>query len=220
MIVEYMLEQVGRGDAKRAPSFIRDGGHWFNQADYTYLGWVPNLAEREFYVPDSLTVMDRANTISRALTMHTANPFMSGGADPDSEMTEMTDAEVTTMVGDWWDNIVSQYQHRPESIYLSYAPSSNKVEAKVVFTRKGIVVTGNPQLTVSVGGVDTVLSYNTKNYNSMYFSATQSVAEGTTISIDTATASISLNGGTITDGTDNVVLSLADTENNADSLTV
>lgn len=218
MIVEYMLEQVGRGDAKRAPSFIRDGGHWFNQEDYTYLGWVPNLAEREFYVPDSLTVMDRANTISRALTMHTANPFMNGGADPDEEMTEMTDAEVTTMVGDWYDNIVDQYQQKPAEVRLSY--ENDRIEATVVFSRKGIVVTGTPQISVSVGGVATTLDYSSKNYNSMTFNKDQSVADGTTISVDTSTVSINLNGGTITDGTDNAGLALSSTSDNTDSITV
>lgn len=217
MIVEYMLEQVGRGDAKRAPSFIRDGGHWFNQADYTYLGWIPNLAEREFYIPDSLTVMDRANAISRALTMHSANPFMNGGADPEAEMTEMTNDEVTTMVGDWWDAIVSQYQQKPAEVRLSY--ENDRVEATVVFSRKGIVVTGTPQLTVQVGGVATTLDYSSKNYNSMTFNKDQSVSSGTTISVDTSTVSIDLNGGTITDGTDDAGLALSATSDNTDSIT-
>ena len=218
MIVEYMLEQVGRGDAKRAPSFIRDGGHWFNQADFTYLGWVPNLAEREFYVPDTLTELDRANTISRGLTMHSDNPMYGMEDDPGSEPSQLTTEQVSTMIGDWYDNITSTYVQKPSKVTIEY--SEDAIKANIQFARKGLVVSGTPQLTVRVGDSDVVLDYVNKNYNSLTFTKSQAVSEGTSISVDTDSVSISLNSGSITDGKDDVLLSLATTSGNSDSIVV
>lgn len=218
MIVEYMLEQVGRGDAKRAPSFIRDGGHWFNPSNFTYLGWVPNLAEREFYVPDSLSVMTRQDVIDRGLSIHASFPI----ADPQGETaieepTYLTGAEVTTLFGDWYDTMTNTYAQQPAEAYVSY--DSDTITARVIFARKGLIITGTPQLDVSVGGNVVTLDYQMNNFNSITFTKAQAESSGTEITLDTNT-SIALNGGTITDGTDNVILSLASLSENNLSVTV
>jgi hypothetical protein len=219
MIVEYMLEQVGRGDAKRAPSFIRDGGHWFNPSNFTYLGWVPNLAEREFYVPDSLSVMTRQDVIDRGLSLHASFPMVNYGevANIEEEPTTLTDAEVTTLLGDWYDTMTNNYTQQPAEAYVSY--DSGTITARVVFARKGLIITGTPQLDVSVGGITSTLDYQTSNFNSITFTKTQAASSGTEISLD-ANTSITLNGGTITDGTDNVILSLTSLSESELSITV
>ena len=208
MIVEYMLEQVGRGDAKRAPTFIRDGGYHFNSSDYTYVGWVPNLAEREFYIPDSLTVLTRESIVTRALAMHAANTMQQEDPDNEGQYIDMTDAEVTSAMQNWWDGITSLYAQKPASATIEADTDNNHIEVKVTFARKGVVISGTPQLTVDIDGSSVVLSASSTNYNSIIFSASHTLNGGETITVS-ASSSIDLNGGTITDGTDNALVALS-----------
>lgn len=102
-VVEYKLHKVGR-NSLRAPEFIDDGGYWANSADNTMVGWVLPEADREFYVPDTLTELSRADFITRLTTMHAANAFQNDPAEEGGEPTDMTEAEVQTMAGDWYDS--------------------------------------------------------------------------------------------------------------------
>jgi hypothetical protein len=100
-IVEYKLHKVGK-NALRAPEWVDDGGYWQNPADNTMVGWVPAEADREYYVPDTVSELTRDQFITRLTTMHAANAFSqpSEGGEP----TDMTEAEVQTMAGDWYDS--------------------------------------------------------------------------------------------------------------------
>ena len=45
--------------------------------------------------------------MTRALAIHGVTPYKNHSDDPESEGTDMTDAEVTTMIEGWYDTIVS-----------------------------------------------------------------------------------------------------------------
>ena len=206
MIVEYMLEQVGRGDAKRAPSWIRDGGHYHDPSDFTYLGWVPNLAEREWYLPDSVTEITRTSIVTRQLTIHAAAPMQK--EDSEGNLVNMTDAEVTTEVETWWDEMTNAHANAPASATIEADTEENTLSVTVKMKKKGVIVTGTPQLSVDVDGSSVTLSKTATSWNGILFSATHSMSGGETITV-AASSSIDLNGGTITDGKDDITTSLS-----------
>jgi len=101
-IVEYKLHKFGKNLV--VPEFIDDGGYWRNPADNTMVGWVLPEAEREFYVPDTLTELTREAFVARIVAMHADNPFLVEQGDPAATPVDMTDAEVQTMAGTWYDD--------------------------------------------------------------------------------------------------------------------
>lgn len=211
MIVEYMLEQVGRSDARRTPPFIREGGQYFNPSNFTYLGWVPNLAAREFYIPDTLTTITRTSIVTRNLEIHANYPMQK--ADPDNEgmMINMTEAEVTADARSWWDSVTEAHAQKAVSAEIEYAGEA--INVIVYFTNPGLIVTGSPQLTVDVTGssgiaANKTLAFETSVYKGLRFTLQEAQTEGAVIKVS-ASSSISLNGGTITDGTEDVALSLS-----------
>lgn len=105
-VVEYKLQKVGK-NAKKAPEWVEDGGYYQNPADSTLVGWVPAEADRDYYVPDTVTELSKDDFVTRGMTMHAANAFMSNDESPEDEPTALTDAEATTMLGDWYDSFIA-----------------------------------------------------------------------------------------------------------------
>ena len=97
-ILEYKLHAPMNGHGMSTPSFITNGGQFYNQADHTMIAAEPDTTE--YYIPDSITVYTVAELKARMITMHTASPFQKMGNTP-QDMEDMTDAEVETMVDDW-----------------------------------------------------------------------------------------------------------------------
>jgi hypothetical protein len=95
MILEYML--IREAGAKRAPSWVEDGGYFLNPDDNTIVGWSPDLADRDYYVPDSVTELTRAELKTRVLDIDSRYPFLDGDGN------ELTDAEVNSLVDSWCD---------------------------------------------------------------------------------------------------------------------
>jgi hypothetical protein len=103
-IVEYMLNRNEQGH-KIVPPFIIDGGHWWNPADFTMVGWIED--QRDYYVPDSIIVLTKEQFAARMLAMHAASPFMSNprpGLNEDSTLNEpMTNEQVVEIANEWYD---------------------------------------------------------------------------------------------------------------------
>jgi hypothetical protein len=95
MIIEYML--VRELDRKRAPSWVEDGGYFHDPDNKTLIGWSPDFADRDYYVPDSVTEYDRAGLTGYVMGLHTRYPFQNDDGN------NMTDAEVEAMVNAWCD---------------------------------------------------------------------------------------------------------------------
>jgi len=98
-ILEYKLHAPMNGHGMSTPSFITNGGQFYNNADHTMIAAEPDTTE--YYIPDSVTVYTVAELKTRMLTMHAANPFKVIPLTPGEAGVDMTDAEVETMVDGW-----------------------------------------------------------------------------------------------------------------------
>lgn len=100
-VVEYKRHRVAGGIT--TPIWIVDGGYWLSPVDKTLVGWVEDEADREYYVPDTVTVLSRDDFITRAKAIHAHTPMLNMPEDPSQEPTQMTEAEVEAQAGAWFD---------------------------------------------------------------------------------------------------------------------
>jgi len=63
MIVEYKLNKTNT--VSETPPWIEHGGLW-KKPDNTFVGWIPDEANRDYYVPDTLQELSLADLIQRA----------------------------------------------------------------------------------------------------------------------------------------------------------
>ena len=100
-MLEYKLHAPMNGHGMSTPVWVDNGGHWYNTADHTMIGFAPDTTE--YYIPDSVDFKTEAELKTRVVAMHQVSPMRK--YDPSSPSHEggdvMTDAEVETMVGDW-----------------------------------------------------------------------------------------------------------------------
>jgi len=68
------------------------------------VGWVLPESDREFYVPDTVTELSRAEFIARSQAIHAATPMTKMNDDPGQDPVVMTDAEVVAEAGTWYDS--------------------------------------------------------------------------------------------------------------------
>ena len=112
-VIEYKLHVINPQKHMQAPHWVIDGGHWHNSVDKTMVGWVPAEADREYYVPDTVTTLTKAELNTRMLAIHAINKFQkikvptTDPANTPDTFEDMTEAEVTTMSNDWYDTFVS-----------------------------------------------------------------------------------------------------------------
>lgn len=116
-VIEYMMERIDGGNAKRVPEFVGSRGHWYRASDHTYVGWIDD--DREYYVPDTIVTLSKADLTTRLLAMHADAPFQKEVVDADgnpqfspdngARLTEnKTDAEVTAEAESWYDMFVAE----------------------------------------------------------------------------------------------------------------
>lgn len=108
-VIEYKLHAINSHKHMQTPAWVTDGGNWYNPTDKTLVGWVPAEADREYYVPDTVTTITKAELNTRLLTIHATTKYKKEsdpGGDPDN-LEDMTNAEVTTMSNDWYDNYIA-----------------------------------------------------------------------------------------------------------------
>ena len=112
-VIEYKLHAINSQKHMQAPHWVTDGGNWYNPADKTFVGWTPAEADREYYVPDTVTTLTKAELNTRMLAIHAINKFQKikvPTTDPlntPDTFEDMTNAEVTTMSNDWYDAYVA-----------------------------------------------------------------------------------------------------------------
>ena len=105
-VVEYKF-QISETGRNVIPGYIEDRGHWYNPADFTYVGWVKAEADREYWVPDTIEELTKAELVTRVLGMHAVNPMMAMDSDGTMSDTPLTNEEVTADVEAWYDNFVA-----------------------------------------------------------------------------------------------------------------
>ena len=85
----------------RTPEWIEDGGYFHDSANKTFVGWSPDEADREYYIPDTVTTLTASELNTKVLAQHAENPFQT--APDGEEQRDMTNAEVSAMVTAWVD---------------------------------------------------------------------------------------------------------------------
>jgi len=100
-MLEYKLHAPMNGHGMSTPVWVDNGGHWYNNADHTMIGFAPDTTE--YYIPDSVDFLTEAEVKTRVVAMHQVSPMrkMDPAGPGGEEGDVMTDAEVETMVGDW-----------------------------------------------------------------------------------------------------------------------
>lgn len=137
-VVKYKLINTPPGiigpRGKTAPPYITDGGHWLNQTDNTLIGWMED--NPEFYFDaDEVTVVSRTNFVNYLLERHASEPITNGDDPP----VELTEQEVVTMAGAWYDNYVNENRVIPPSPtpeQLTSLKRKKQSEAFAVMTEK------------------------------------------------------------------------------------
>jgi len=108
-VVEYMfvVDDMGK---RQIPGYIRDRGHWFNESDFTFIGWVKE--GRDFWIPDTLVVLTKEQFVQRTLDMHAVRPMMKPNTDNSEagleNQIQMTNEEVAAVAGQWYDNFTAE----------------------------------------------------------------------------------------------------------------
>lgn len=104
-LVEFMMHAApgGNSSKREIPGFIRGSADFFNPADNTYVGWVSE--KRDFYLPDTILVLDKAAFVSRQISINEIFPMTK--QDESGAYVEMTLEEVTTHAEETYDRIVA-----------------------------------------------------------------------------------------------------------------
>jgi len=99
MILEYKMHMTAGG--MKAPEWIEDGGYYFKPSDHTVIGWSPDEADREYYIPDTVTELTATQLETRVLALHEDSPMKKPADDPSKGEVEMTTDEVKAQVTAW-----------------------------------------------------------------------------------------------------------------------
>ena len=97
MIIEYKMHMTAGG--MRTPEWVEDGGYFLDTSENTMVGWSPDEADREYYIPDTVTELTATELETKVLALHSANKFQK--ENDNGTTSDMTNAEVKTMVSDW-----------------------------------------------------------------------------------------------------------------------
>lgn len=100
-VLEYML--IREVDRMRTPSWIEDGGYFYDPDNFTMVGWSPDEGQREYYVPDSVLELTKAQLSTRLLDIHSRYPMQKRNEET-FESTTMTEQEVVALSDQWYDS--------------------------------------------------------------------------------------------------------------------
>ena len=105
MIFEYMMN-IDSSSRKRHPGWVEHGGAFYDGS--TFIGWSPDAGARDYWIPDTVTVLDKAGLVERNLASHAVTPWkvVADAATPIGEQDDMTTAEVTAEAESWYDETV------------------------------------------------------------------------------------------------------------------
>lgn len=101
--LKYKMHRTGHGGGMKAPDWIEDGGYFIDPDTNEMIGWSADEADREYYVPDTVTEYTQAELIAYVQDVHSRYPMQNLSEDGVTA-TNMTDAEVATYVTNWCAN--------------------------------------------------------------------------------------------------------------------
>jgi len=96
--LEYKLHAPMNGHGMSTPTFITNGGHWYN--DNKMISVEPDT-EPEYYVPETVKTFTVAELKARQVDVHAVTPYKVLDAQGMPTEVDMSNAEVETMVADW-----------------------------------------------------------------------------------------------------------------------
>lgn len=98
--LKYKMHRTGLKRSMKAPDWIEDGGYFSDPDTHEMIGWSADEADRQYYIPDTVTEYTQAELIAYVQDIHSRYP-MTKLADDGLTFTNMTDAEVATYVTNW-----------------------------------------------------------------------------------------------------------------------
>jgi hypothetical protein len=101
-VAEYKMHKQGNG--RIVPDFIKDGGHWYNPDDHTFIGWIPE--NPDYYVPDTLVYLTKEQFLERVTVMHNARPLTTENDEIPGIGAPLSSDELSNISSDWYDNFV------------------------------------------------------------------------------------------------------------------
>ena len=101
--IEYKLHRNDQGRLT-TPSWMSDGGYYQNPADNTMVGFVPVEGERDWFVPDTVSMLTEQEFVNRGMTIHNAIPFLK---IEEEENGAMTNAEAEASLRAFYQSKVS-----------------------------------------------------------------------------------------------------------------
>ena len=110
MVFEYLMN-IDSFQRKRHPGWVEEKGHFHSPIDSSFIGWSPDAGSRDYYVPDTVTVLTKEELVQRQLTIHATYPMTkpdpdgTGDGSPEEGFINMTDAEVRSTVEAWYDSV-------------------------------------------------------------------------------------------------------------------
>ena len=81
-IVEYKKYKTREGQIVN-PEWLTYSGFFYNSADKTYIGVIDDEDDREYYVPDTVSVLTKLELITRYNSLSEEDKTASGYTDPD-----------------------------------------------------------------------------------------------------------------------------------------
>ena len=103
--IEYKLHRNDRGNLS-TPSWMSDGGYYQNPADKSLVGFVPVQSERDWFVPDSVSMLTEQEFVTRCMAIHAANSFQKMDKD-NVTMKAMTNAEADKSLRDFYKSKIA-----------------------------------------------------------------------------------------------------------------
>jgi len=93
-LIEYKLEKTHEG--LRKPACIEKGGRFKSPVDQSFVGYILPSHKRKYYVPNSFKKLSLEDFVKRQLDIHSKEPFVAEGEQPDAESEE----KVVTMTNE------------------------------------------------------------------------------------------------------------------------
>lgn len=95
--LKYKLHRTDRG--MKAPAWIEDGGYFGDPDTHELIGYSADEANREYYIPDTVTSFTQAELIAHVQDIHSRYPMTK--INDDGTETTMTNEEIATQVTNW-----------------------------------------------------------------------------------------------------------------------
>lgn len=85
-IVEYKKHLVD--DELKDPEWVVRGSLLYNPLDKTYIGFVLDEEDREYYLPDTVSILTEEEVVIRSLSIHESQPYKAAHIPGEPDLTE------------------------------------------------------------------------------------------------------------------------------------